>query len=37
MPWVKQNVKKNTANDSVIELQDLQKLALTTLDDDAVT
>jgi|LauGreDrversion4_2_1035121.scaffolds.fasta_scaffold59648_5 hypothetical protein len=35
MPWVKQNAKKNTADDSVIELQDLQKVALTTLDDDA--
>lgn len=35
MPWVQQNAKKNTADDSVIELQDLQKVALTTLDDAA--
>jgi hypothetical protein len=35
MPWVKQNAKKNTADDNVIELHDFQKVALTNLDDDA--
>jgi len=35
MPWVQKNAKKNTADDSVIELQDLQKETLTTLDDAA--
>ena len=35
MPWVQQNAKKNTADDKIIELQDFQKVALTTLDDAA--